>query len=501
MFKRILSILLIFITVFNIGCYSYKKTEVLGADIAIVGGVTYSAEKVAELILAMLATTGGAYIVNENRDNIKQFAVDTADSYSKFLEEKKETVKYSADMYAEWLNNATQALSNGFNKTVNITSDMYVSFKEFIKELCVDVSSNYEYDINPDISYSAKYNRIYNGVTYTEYVPQYLNSSIGNTVRMRGGSVLGCVYYYCTVKSGSKYYQGISMYYKNADGTLYPQCDSRQFYADTTGDLYIYSSYPIVKIPVNGATYDEMSIAMDSFKSNYTNYSFTFGNDIPSWRKPIENNDIKIRTVDGNPIMENYDIISRTGSYVNDGVVVGDRSITVPQVGVLEDLYNRYLKGELTYQEYINLVNKSIGVIGVDTTSDDVIVNDRGVTLPLDTPIINDKTLTDEKEVVSDVITEEREEVNESSVSDFPDLTEIFPFCIPFDVLRLLKIMKSTPTAPYFEIPVDIPWFGVSYTMIVDFTQFEMLSHITRSFLSIIWVVFLILSTRKLIKA
>lgn len=48
------------------------------------------------------------------------------------------------------------------------------------------------------------------------------------------------------------------------------------------------------------------------------------------------------------------------------------------------------------------------------------------------------------------------------------DLTEIFPFCIPFDLIRFLKALDAEPVAPSFEIPFVVEALGIDMSVVFD---------------------------------
>lgn len=82
------------------------------------------------------------------------------------------------------------------------------------------------------------------------------------------------------------------------------------------------------------------------------------------------------------------------------------------------------------------------------------------------------------------------------------DFTRKFPFCIPFDVLRMFKSLDSTPKAPVFEI--DVSAFlpnnaSGDLTLDIDLTVFEKLFAVVRTFTLLSFVVFLIFKTREII--
>lgn len=82
------------------------------------------------------------------------------------------------------------------------------------------------------------------------------------------------------------------------------------------------------------------------------------------------------------------------------------------------------------------------------------------------------------------------------------DLKELFPFCVPFDLIHALKILSADPETPYFEVPVKIHSFGidVDYTFVLDFEQFNMIAKVLRTVETLGFIVLLIWVTRDLIK-
>lgn len=86
------------------------------------------------------------------------------------------------------------------------------------------------------------------------------------------------------------------------------------------------------------------------------------------------------------------------------------------------------------------------------------------------------------------------------------DLREIFPFCIPFDLIHLLKVFEADAEAPVFEFPLDIeldnPWTGekvVDYhhTFKLDMSDYEPVVKILRIFQVVFFIIALMLITRQ----
>lgn len=86
------------------------------------------------------------------------------------------------------------------------------------------------------------------------------------------------------------------------------------------------------------------------------------------------------------------------------------------------------------------------------------------------------------------------------------DLREIFPFCIPFDLVRLIKVFQAEPLAPVFEFPVDIEWtnpfngrkiLNYHHTFKLDMKDYESVVQILRIFQVVFFIIGLMMITRQ----
>lgn len=80
------------------------------------------------------------------------------------------------------------------------------------------------------------------------------------------------------------------------------------------------------------------------------------------------------------------------------------------------------------------------------------------------------------------------------------DLTEIFPFCIPFDLVKLLDALCADPVAPKFEIPFVVPVLGIDMVWVIDMAIFDTAAEVFRVGIVVGYVIFLLMNTFKLIK-
>lgn len=83
-------------------------------------------------------------------------------------------------------------------------------------------------------------------------------------------------------------------------------------------------------------------------------------------------------------------------------------------------------------------------------------------------------------------------DIDFSPLRDIP-IAEKFPFSLPWDVKRAFNMLKAEPKAPKWEIKIK----NASY--VIDFAQFEQLAFLSRSFTTIIFVLCLIIVTRRFI--
>lgn len=84
----------------------------------------------------------------------------------------------------------------------------------------------------------------------------------------------------------------------------------------------------------------------------------------------------------------------------------------------------------------------------------------------------------------------EKVELDFSPLSGFI-LKDKFPFSLPWDLTGAVNLLVAPPVPPKFELPI------LTETIDIDFTQFESLAQISRSFFTIIFIVTLIILTKK----
>ena len=66
-------------------------------------------------------------------------------------------------------------------------------------------------------------------------------------------------------------------------------------------------------------------------------------------------------------------------------------------------------------------------------------------------------------------------------------LSKKFPFCIPWDVAFLLDFLKAEPKTPEFTLPLKIETYGIDEEIKISLEDFEIVSKISRLFLTLIF--------------
>lgn len=79
------------------------------------------------------------------------------------------------------------------------------------------------------------------------------------------------------------------------------------------------------------------------------------------------------------------------------------------------------------------------------------------------------------------------------------DLTHYFPFCVPWDIDRGLRLFAADPVTPSISWTVPLP-NGSSYTLELDLHDYDGIAAVARKLELILWVVGLAVATKYLIK-
>ena len=80
------------------------------------------------------------------------------------------------------------------------------------------------------------------------------------------------------------------------------------------------------------------------------------------------------------------------------------------------------------------------------------------------------------------------------------NLQEIFPFCIPFDLIKAVKILSSEPVPPKYTFKIQVKQLKIDYDIVIDFAKYEDIAKIIRVLMTFAFIIMLILLTRNIIR-
>lgn len=79
------------------------------------------------------------------------------------------------------------------------------------------------------------------------------------------------------------------------------------------------------------------------------------------------------------------------------------------------------------------------------------------------------------------------------------DLRNFFPFCLPFDLIRLIQVLDADPKAPHFEIPIEFAAIDYHDTFVIDLEFLDPAVEVFRICIVVSFIISLIMVTGKLI--
>lgn len=153
------------------------------------------------------------------------------------------------------------------------------------------------------------------------------------------------------------------------------------------------------------------------------------------------------------------------------------------------------ISSNATFNEDTHVLSNSGSIaVDLDKANDRVSLSDTTHSLVLDTDLadITDSTIAD---------TYPDETIIYDDPTDYTaDWTTVFPFCIPFDIFRFIKLLSADPEAPHFEWKYN--FLGMKGVINVDLSVFDDVARICRNMQDLIFIVGLAMVTRAhLIKA
>lgn len=127
---------------------------------------------------------------------------------------------------------------------------------------------------------------------------------------------------------------------------------------------------------------------------------------------------------------------------------------------------------------------------------------------------VRDKTLTDTGDIATDKDKTDTKDDTKDNPNTKPkkpsipsmSLPEIlfkekFPFCLPWDIYNLFSGLQAEAEAPRFVMPFKFERLGIDEEIVIDFSDYEEQIKIIRFFTGAMFVLALVMISRKIIGA
>lgn len=444
-------------------------------------------------------TAGGA--VCENRDEILNWGQKRLDELNRWIDRTGEELSITADAMEMWLTD----VGNGMLDTTSECWDAFLDYccwldgevssqeggatditwtsvdgvQEFVNTHASDFleANTDRYNYSLDASSSVKdieqvYVECHHNFTndYITFVrlPEGRYSVYVTSLNFESSDILNTGAFGCSLQSSS-----VSTLYSHINYTegVYPVFSSYRLWTGFISDTYVNRWKPYVDrwLDLSSVSFEKTYIAVSSLGLMGLVSGIAIGWD--GWCVEVPDVTPKEDVSDVIVAPDTSGIIDRDGSL--DNVRVGDA--TGELVGVVGIPVDGIGLGEVA-TPYVGVP----GVYPVDTVTGEIIGTDTPIddVTPGIVPDLNgDYTIT--------------------------GLDEVFPFCVPFDLIALFNTLEAEPEAPNFKFPLPVPTknggFKLQYIE-VDLSDFDTAARVLRAMELLVFCVGLTLVTRKLIR-
>lgn len=172
------------------------------------------------------------------------------------------------------------------------------------------------------------------------------------------------------------------------------------------------------------------------------------------------------------------------------------RNDVIDSYDIIQDLNSNW---EISESPGMAIETGTITVPTIDTTTEDKWFIDVGAAPGTTIETVTDGVITDTIEgdltVSGEVAEEEPEFVIDEPIA-VTGLTEVFPFCIPFDIYALLSSLSADPQTPVFTARFVVPGI-IEEEFTIDLTPFNSVAQIVRTLELLAFIIGLALVTRE----
>lgn len=380
----------------------------------------------------------------------------------------------------------------------NIPQATFKNYDSFVSMLQQEGSLEFDFNCN-----STAYSSFCIGNTMIELigsdvmgdVPSEVSDAFSNWFCIQKITILGTGYTYYRWLGTSYYFDGNIKYY-DFHLKFYLSNNVICSLITSTDGVISYSGYEFIEpfflqpsdtVPTGGFLY-------------YCNHLVTATGTTSSYSLNIDsigNFVCDDGTIFGTDFLINCD----PGFKINDSAIT--KAFTCdPSIGVTDD----YIGTDTTWTD--SVADAGSGSIAFPLDVDDLI--------DLSPSDVRDKTLTDTGDIATDK-TDTKDDTKDDTKEDpdtkpnkpsIPSLSlpeilfkEKFPFCLPWDLYNLFAGLQAEEEAPRFMVPFKFERLGIDEEIVIDFSDYEEQIKIIRFFTGAMFVLALIMISRKLIGA
>lgn len=270
--------------------------------------------------------------------------------------------------------------------------------------------------------------------------------------------------------------------------------DTKVFKSVSALNDYLYGNKSIYLMSDISARLDEMTLGVNAFKYDWEKAN---KESLAAILKAIEENktELNVDTLTEAQLQAVIDaVVSSRLDTINKTIQSGNEMNSFQNQLIyekLEQIYQLILKW-YNSQDITDIVDEPVldvsleGVVeGIDAILEELKAMHRSI-VDIDLTVINNNTFNTEFDI--DIMMQLQPSVDKMKTT--------FPFCLPWDVYYCFNSLAAEPVAPHWVIPICTP-VG-DYEIDVDLAPFHMLSYISRSLLTLTFIVYLSKFTFKL---
>lgn len=442
------------------------------ASVVIGGGTAVAMEYAFAWLLGAVGLTAASAIVYENADNIKAWGAQQNREFCQWVQENVDSYNEWADVTEDKINVWCDRVAKG---TIDKGSSVWQAFKDWASSIYV-----IEGTISPPIGDSVEISQLSQYFSNMKFYWGEPTFNLPNIVKERMLlDEFWIVINNNNFSNDNQTYMSFSspVFFEYVIGNNY--LNIRTSIKTLRTDIVFKKSGAIMSQTASETTLTDTRISDSSKHITWCSPSIyaLVGDDIINFPDVVEDEYVYVGGAS--------DVFDRDGSLDNlDLVGTGSAAdvMDVPVVWTGDDALADILAGVAAGTDSWAQVLENAGVVVVDRAGDTV-VDDEGVT---DEPIAG---------VIPPLPPSVPSELKDYTVDGLSDL---FPFCLPFDLIDFLGVLAADPEAPCFTWTFYYPSLDgmKSYDFEIDLSPFNSVAQLLRDMECILFVVGLILITR-----